>query len=346
MSEPAPSAPPRFAPFARVALLLTAAWILTGAVFKLLVGTPNDLPPVLFDLLPLSKVLIYQLAIAAELVIVALALVKPRLGWWLCAAAMVVFDLILVQLIASDAKTCGCFGGKVEMPPQNMLLIDSVLLVALLASRPWRVLTWKGLETPVVAVLVLALASVPWLFDRSTDLGPLAVPKATPTKAAPIAPANAAVAQPAESQPTASSSTASQGTPAPEPPKQGLRNFVILDAPAWVGKSIEETPLAKLLDVYAFDLNCTWVLWRSQCDHCAAHLADLARTYDGATSLVLIRIPETTDTDRNGVIGTKPTGPLVLEATLSGDLDYVATTPIVLELKDGIITSAVENPGH
>jgi hypothetical protein len=336
MPDPVPAARPRLAPFARVAVVLTAAWILTGAVFKLLVGTPNDLPPVLYDVVPLSKGLIYHLAIAAELVIVALALLKPRVGWWLCAAAMVVFDLILVQLIATDATSCGCFGGKIEMPPQRMLLIDSVLLGALLASRPWRALTWKGLETPVVAVIVLALASVPWLFDRSTELGPLGPTKASPIKATPVEPTNSTATQPDVSQPV----------PAPEPPKAGLRSYAILDAPAWVGKPVHDTPLAKLIDVDAFDLNCTWVLWRWQCEHCAAHLADLARTYDGTTSLVLIRLPEAHDTDQNGVIRTKPTGPLVLEATLSSDLDYVATTPVVLELKDGEIASAVENPGH
>lgn len=342
MSEPTPAAaPPRLAAFARIALLLTAAWILTGAVFKLFVGTPNDLPPVLFDVVPLSKGLIYHLAIAAELVIVALALLKPRVGWWLCVATMIVFDLILVQLIGSGAKSCGCFGGKVEMPPQTMLTIDSALLVLLLASRPWRVLTWKGLETPVVAVILVALASVPWLFDRSAELGPVAPAKPIAAKATPEAAPSAAPNGGEATQPTAAPASA-----APAPPKQGLRSYAILDAPAWIGKPIHETPLAKLIDVDAFDLNCTWVLWRWQCDHCAKHLEEMARTYDGATPLVLIRIPEANDSDQNGVVSIKPTGPLVLEATLSSELDYVATTPVVLELKDGVIASAVENPGH
>ncbi|TAJ21010.1 MAG: hypothetical protein EPO68_05570 [Planctomycetota bacterium] len=341
MPEPTPAPLPRFAAFARVALVLTAAWILTGAIFKLLIGTPNDLPPVLFELVPLSKGMIYHLAIAAELVIVALAFTRPRLGWWLCAATMVVFDLILVQLIASGAKSCGCFGGKIEMPPERMMLIDSVLLVALLASRPWRVLTWKGLETPVVAVIALALASVPWLFDRSTDLGPIKPVKATPTVA------NAdAQSQPATPVVTPTKPATETATPPPAEPKPGLRNWVSLDAPKWVGKSIAETELAQLLDVNLFDQNCTWVLWRWRCDHCAQHLEEMARTYDGATPLVLIRIPETGDTDQNGAVKMKPTGPLVLEATLSPELDYVVTTPVVLVLNDGVIVSAVENPGR
>jgi hypothetical protein len=328
---------------ARIALLLTAAWLLAGALFKLLVGTPGDLPPVLFAL-PLPKDAIYRLAIAAEFVIVALALLKPRIGWWLCAAAMVVFDVILTQLIASGAKSCGCFGGKIEMPPQLMLAIDTVLLVALLAGRPWRSLRWRGLDWPVTAIVALALASLPWLYDRSVDLLPV-VPRKTSVAGQPV-PENGAATRPAVDGGVANPTAQDPAAPNQAAAKPGLRGYLILDAPTWVGKRIEDTPLAQLLDVYAYDVNCTWVLWSWTCDHCAVHLAEMARTYDGATPLVLLRLRKPEDTDKNGVITTRPVGPLVLEAELPDTVDYVATTPIVLELKDGVVVSAIENPGH
>jgi hypothetical protein len=319
-----PAAPARLAPFAYAAVLATAGWILMGAVFKLLVGTPNDLPPVLFEL-PLSKGMLYHLAIAAEFVIVTFAVLKPRLGWWLCAAAMIVFDVILALLIAEGETSCGCFGGRIEVAPQTMMAIDSLLLVALLASRPWSSLRWNGLGLPLVGIVALALASLPWVFDRTVALGPI----------------NGS----GPGLPSAASQPATTTTPEPAIPS-GLRGYVIFDAPAWVGKPIEETPLAKLMDVYAFDVNCTWVLWRWTCEHCADHLAQMALSYDGASPLVLIRLPEEKDTDKNGVIKTKPTGPLVLETTLPDTIDYVVTTPVVLVLKDGVVVSAVENPGH
>src|SRR6185503_10552929 len=108
-----------------------AVWVLTGAVFKLVWGTPALLPGVVRDL-PLELGLTYKLAIGIELAIVAIALSKPRWGWPLQASLLLVFDLVLTTQIAAGVESCGCFGAKLEIDPRVMLAIDSVLLAGLL----------------------------------------------------------------------------------------------------------------------------------------------------------------------------------------------------------------------
>ena len=62
---------------AAIVIALTGLWLLAGAIFKLVWGSPNLLPPVLHDV-PLAIGTTYRLAIAVELVLGFLALVRPR----------------------------------------------------------------------------------------------------------------------------------------------------------------------------------------------------------------------------------------------------------------------------
>ena len=156
-------------PLANVAVLLAAAWIATGALYKWLAGSPNDLPPVLHGT-PIGIGLLFQLVIAIELFVVVSALLLPRLGWVLVALQYVAFLVVLVTLIASGAESCGCLGSKVTMPPQVMLAIDAALLALLIASRPWRARLWSTPLLAVAAAAALALGA-PWLHDRSQPTG-------------------------------------------------------------------------------------------------------------------------------------------------------------------------------
>src|SRR5262245_61383435 len=137
MNTPADVKPNGRARLALVCVWLIAAWVLTGAVFKLFWGTPALLPQVVRDV-PLELGLTYKLAIGIELAIVAVALTKPRVGWWLQAALLVVFDVVLTTQIAAGVENCGCFGAKLEVDPHVMMAIDSALLAGLLVARPWR----------------------------------------------------------------------------------------------------------------------------------------------------------------------------------------------------------------
>jgi hypothetical protein len=235
--------------------------------------------------------------------------------------------------IAGGAKSCGCFGAKVPMPPWLMLTIDSALLGLLLISKPWASLRRRGIPWAALIVFVATLAAVPWLVDRSAKLPPRPDPTLKPM-----------VGDGATSQ-------VSQRQTVDEPAKPAqaskTRSYVIFDPSTLKGKSVYDTDIAKLVDVDKgnLPLEGTWILYRWTCDHCAAHLKDMAASYDGSP-LGLIRLRETTDTDENGVITLMPVGPAVVMAELPDTYDYVVTTPVVMRIEAGTIVSVDENPQH
>lgn len=307
--------------FALIAALAVAAWILAGALFKLLHGTPNDLPAILREL-PLSIDLVYKLAIAIELALVGLTVLKARWAWPLLALTLLVFDAILLQQIASGATSCGCFGSKLAMSPRRMLLIDSALLLALLASRPWSGLRARGAPALVVLPVCALLAALPWALDRRVDTIVPARPSASvPTGGAP------APAQPAGQGPTAL-----------------LGSYAVLEPASWIGRDVWDTQLAQWIDVESLALDGTWVLYRRTCDHCAAHLERMSREDKGERAIVLVRIVEARDTDQNQLVHVLPQGSHVMHAELPAAVDFVVTTPVILELESGVVRSAVENP--
>jgi len=306
--------------FALFAALAVAAWILAGALFKLLYGSPNDLPAILREL-PLSIDLVYKLAIAIELALVGLTLLKARWAWPLLVLTLLVFDAILLHQIASGATSCGCFGSKLAMSPKRMLTIDTALLLALLASRPWSGLRARGAPVAVVLPFCALLAALPWALDRRVDT---------------ITPARTSA-----SAPTATG-------PAPAPAGQGpsalLASYAVLEPTSWIGRDIWDTQLAQWIDVEALALDGTWVLYRRTCDHCAKHLEQMSRTDTGERPIVLVRIVETRDNDQNQLVHVLPQGSHVMHAELPASVDFVVTTPVILELEGGVVRSAVENP--
>ncbi len=303
---------PRWAAFA---VRLAALWILVGALFKLFLGTPADLPPVVLKWLG-DDVLTYQLAIAIELAVVALAWLRPAQGFWLVAFTYLVFEAVLATQLASGAESCGCFGAKVPMPPLAMVAIDTLLLLFLLAGRPWRL---SGGAPWWLTLLFMALgAALPFLYSREVSAPP------------PPAAGGAAAG------PAATGST---------PPKAALgRGFVEFDVESWVGKTIDATPLAQWVEggIDALPFEGPWVLYRSTCDHCAKHLEHLAQNPPDAPFLTLVRLKEPHDTEANRVVQVLPEGDNVLHAACPDSVDYLLTTPGELWLEAGVIVRAEE----
>ncbi|MBI1851005.1 MAG: hypothetical protein HYR85_11735 [Planctomycetes bacterium] len=273
-------------------------WVLAGALFKLFLGTPADLPEVLRHL-PIGLGLTYKLAIGVELVVAALALLRPRWGSTVVAATFLVFGGVLASQIAAGAATCGCFGSTIPMPPWGMLAIDGTLLVAMLLTRPWAGAS-VGLQPIVLGVVLIVAAALPWFFDRE----------------------------------------------ATQPGVKGgaLKGFVALDLAKMVGKNIDETEIAKWMkgDVHELPPDGTWILWRWTCEHCAEHLEKLALHPPDTPALVLVRLEETGDNEKNKKVFVLPTGPNVLQASLRDDVTYVITTPGELVLENGIIVAGRE----
>jgi len=283
---------------------LVGAWILTGALFKLLAGTPNDLPRVVVDVgksLSFSVGGTYRTVIAIELALFSLAALRPRWAWPVLTGVLLLFDAILIQQMGSES--CGCFGSKITMPPWVMMSIDSALLVVMLVGRPWR--AKRGGPPLVLLPVALAISlALPWLLDREA--------------AAPV--------------PAAAGGGGSEA----------LRPFVVLDVEDWAGKDLGETPLADYLPVYDYFPDALWVLYRTTCEHCAEHLRHLADTEKGERFLVLLRLREPQDTEANRIVGRMPSGGFVQHAELPESVDWVLQTPGELVVEAFRVVSGAE----
>lgn len=281
-----------------------AAWVLAGAIFKLFWGTPALLPTVVRDL-PLELGLTYNLAIGIELAISCVALTKPRWGWWMQAALLVVFDLVLTTQIAAGEANCGCFGSKLSVDPRVMLAIDSLLLGGLLALRPWSCL---GPGLPPLAPVTLAALSLvpPWLLDRQVEHG---------------------------------------GVVANGKPVEGewleldVEDWVGKDV--W-DTPLGQPPLNQYIDVNQLPLDGLWVFWRATCDHCAKHLELMAKKEHGERLITLVQLEEPNDTLANRVVLSLPDGNFVKHARLPPSIAYVISTPAELVLEAGKVVSARE----
>jgi len=157
-----------------VAVLLATAWLAAIALMKLFAGNPGDLPPVVLERSPFGDSETFALAITVELSIALLALTRPRLGWVLLVGLYGVFELVLATLIASGATSCGCAGGAISISPLVMMAIDTVLLLAVLASQPWKQLVNPALHIGIVVAGLVVLAVAPWLKVQKDTTGPSA----------------------------------------------------------------------------------------------------------------------------------------------------------------------------
>ncbi len=349
MSEPKRPSPALAATVVRVACL----WLLAGALFKLLAGSPNDLPPTVREIFALlGAAVTFKLAVSVELVIGLLALAVPRLGWPLLLVQFLVFLAVLLPLILAGESSCGCFGSSVTIPPAVMFAVDGGLILAILLTRPWRALRrpetegTRALAVPLV-LLLAAAAAAPWYWIRTTVVRP------GKTRAQPVASGTSGSPGPTAGAPAAandaggpSSPTGSAADPGGEEslattayaawaPPEPLPRFTELDPESWVGQSVWDTDLHVWVDTEQLFPDATWILWRKSCDHCAEHLRELAASFDG-TPYVLLRIPD--DPDSEPVVHERP--PAVQDLDLVEGPDYVVQTPWELRVVGGVVESA------
>lgn len=336
----------------RLAVALASVWILIGALFKLFAGTPNDLPvPVLQFLPDVDPGLKLHLAVAIELVVVVLGLLAPALGWFWVTGCLAVFVLILARLLGLSEKECGCFGTAIQVHPALMLSIDAALLLAILATRPWRTLRGAP-RAPLALVGALAALAVaaPWLVIEAggPPPAPIAHSRARPA-AEPGAPAattgiqgapGATTSEPAS--PGASGPAASGPTPAAELPR-----WVVLSPlkQGWVGKHVRDTELGPWVAVDDYPLDAEWILFRYTCDHCRDHFLKLDSEFATNPKMyVLVHIPDDKD-ETHRVVDTLPPHfePMV---ELPRGTEWVGVTPWTLELEAGIVKRVYLNEGE
>ena len=304
------------------ALLAASAWIATGALYKLLDGTPSDLPGTVLDFADTSGLelnTIYVTAIGIELAIVTFALLKPKLGWLPVVAQYLVFIGILANEIARGADSCGCVGGNIEVHPAVMLCVDAALLLGLLITRPWSSLTTKLLlPAPLALIAAVAVAYVPRLdhFDRSTSIEDIVLGGSS------------------------AEATDADGSEADDP--SAGTGYVVIDLAGAVGKNVADTDLGKLLGAEC-PTEGKVVLWRISCDHCAAHLEELQRKEAEAMAagqfpenLSLVRVPD--DASSAPLVEIKPEMVLA-DLTLPEGYEYVVETPSEVTIAGGVVTA-------
>jgi len=283
---------------------LAALWVAAGALFKLLAGSPADLPQVLHEL-PLDVALVFKGAIGIELAIVCAALLRPTLGWLPMVLLFAVFDAVLVPIIASGAESCGCFGSSVTIPPEVMLTIDSVLLLGILLGRPWKSKAASYGPAWLVPALALVCLVLPFPYIGEQKL-------ATPADG--------------------------------EAQDIGGMRWVPIELEGWKDQLIYDTGFATLFpeEVETLPIDGRYVFWRWDCSHCAEHLQVMAEGDPGTEPIVLIRLEQETDNDENRAVLAMPAGGHVTELSLPAGPQYIVETPAEFVLEGGVVVSARE----
>lgn len=294
----------------RISLWVAAAWVAAGALFKLLAGSPNDMPPSVQEWPLLEPAWTFRLAIGVELCVVILALARPRVGWLALVLLFGFFDYLLLGLIRAGDASCGCFGSSIPIKPWLMMTIDSVLLLSLIVTRPWRGFRPRSLKPKAMApylASMLVAAALPWFLFHEAQV-------VTHTD----------------------EDTGEEIT-------EVLGEWHPFDPSRWEGQMIHDTDLAQFIaDEGGADLipvPAQVIIYRLSCDHCRLHFEHLMQEPIVDRALVLIRVPEPSN-PTDVVTGVKP--PAAVELTLRElPRGYGITTPVILELDEFFVIGQV-----
>lgn len=302
-------------PFARWALRLAALWLALGALAKLLFGTPALLPEVIRTHTPISLGLTYTLVIGIELALVALCFLRPRQAWPALAALFCFFEFVLATQIAAGAENCGCFGDGLHVSPKLMAAVDSLLLLALLASRPWAALRTRGAGIGLVLAALLLAFALPAGWIRVRQGGGTPEPSKPPTR-------------------NGGGTVAQQDPPQPKQP-----DWIELYPETWVGKSVYEIEeLTRWVPAEKLPSDGVIVVWRQGCTHCAQHLREMANGDKGDHPIVLLQIRD--DLKDSRAVDALPSGAHVATTEFPEGLSVVLETPWEITVAGGNVTAA------
>ncbi|MBI5434774.1 MAG: hypothetical protein HZA52_18220 [Planctomycetes bacterium] len=341
--------------YARLAVGLASLWILVGAGFKLLAGTPNDLPvPVRQFFADVDPGVKLHLAVAIELAVVTLGFLAPAFGWFWVSGCLAVFVAVLLKLLSMSADECGCFGTAIKVHPGLMLGIDSAMLLAIAATRPWRSLRGaKGAPLPLVLVVLALAVAAPWLVidadgaPRRPGSGSSSTSTAIPRGATATSGPNVAPGAGATQGETPKTSETGVAAPNEPTPAVELPRYVVLSPlkQKWVGKRVGDTELGAWMDVDLYPPDSEWILFRYTCDHCREHFLKLDSEFaTNPKPYVLVHIPDGND-ETHKVVDTLPphVEPIV---ELTRGTEWVGETPWTLELEGGVVKRAYLDDGE
>lgn len=341
--------PIRGAGIAAAVVRLTGVWVLAGALGKLFLGTPKLLPPVVIDLVRehtnFSLTFTFQAVIAIEIIVAGLAFLKPKYAWLILLGMMAFFDWILMQSIAGGEESCGCFGGSIKVSPHFMLTVDSIFLLLLLVTMPWKRLKKPGASWFWMLIVTVIAILAPWLKINaavSTPPKPVDTPVTTGTGGdGPTSPGTNPVAPGVEPGAAQGPDT---GQEPPETPPVAVvdADWVEFDPEDWLDKlvyDIEELPTYGI-DIGLMPVDGVILLWRQGCDHCAEHMSSMAQSDTGDRQIVMLQIQD--DLNSSRAVSLMPQGPHVTELQFPEGLEFLIQTPWEIHVEGGMVTDVLD----
>lgn len=302
-------------------------WILLGASIKLVSGSPLHLPTNFVQFgrdvgIDLGHML-YTL-IGLEFFAIAVMVLLSRFARPMALFMLSVFCLVLVGEMISGASSCGCFGGGVSVQPWQMLIVDGLLLIAVLAFPP-RV-SEKAMGFPKAAPIaaVLAAAGIGVSYAAASIL-------------------HQDIQQ--EAEPTDDDSETDDPTVNPQP--AALPSFWYAeDLQAAVGQPWREFDLFTFMKRWPAEMDegTRYVVFYSRsCDHCQEMFEKhLSQPLDAP--VIAIQIPYNTEqlTGSDPLFNPRDFDSSIEHAALPVGPNWVITAPMALRIEDGVITCAQE----
>ena len=298
--------------YAALAVRLAALWLGTGALFKLFAGSPKMLPELVRDYSPFpSWTMTFQVAIAIELSIVCIAVLKPHWGWMWITGTFGFFLVLLAGMMAKGAASCGCLGDSVSLPPWVMMCIDGALLAFVLATKPWKSLSPPGLSTPLLALGIAVSLALPWIVIQPQE--PVVLPQQN------------------------GGTEINGGTPGTQP--NAARVYIEMNPDKWKGKLIYDVAeFTKLVPMEKIPSDGRIVLWRQSCDHCAQHLREMANEKEASQPILLVQVMD--DLKSSRTVDAMPSGANVTAVELPPG-EGLFTTPVEIRVEGGSVTAVL-----
>jgi len=351
---------------------IVPAWLFTGALVKLLDGTPALLPkPVRGAYTWMAKLVgmgaeadltrFFDIAlrgtISMEFTLAAAMILLPKFSRALAALVLMLFVGILTSVVISGDASCGCFGSK-GPPPIVVLIIDATLLACVLLFKPrlptiqvkrtgalagawvatsaFAVAITFGLPLPA-SITATASTTIP-APSTTTATSATNTSAATPTIPAPTTPANTSAAAPISKQlPEQTPATATSSAPSsawPKPPAQ-LQPYYMPQVEQWVGKPFRSQPLAALIKqpLPANLEQGRWIVMFYRKD--CDHCHEVLEKYFMVklpAPTLLISIPDTNPAAEL----PNPCADCIDTSFIKGP-EYVVGTPILMCIENGIV---------
>lgn len=223
---------------------------------------------------------------------------------WLTLLLFLAFALYSLILALNGAASCGCFG-PIEIHPWWTLVLDVAVVLGLLFSN----------RQPSI---------------HTVDESPVQWPPATTWPSVTIAIAGLAIMATAlvvwqGNRQSASAGNLSQST---------AGDVVILNPTDWIGQPL---PIAKLIDVDLSHGEWIVLLHRHDCPECQAAIRRYERLASESSDqrVALVEVPPYGEAD--------DTTPSCRIARLSDERTWFVTTPVEIQLVDGMVVSATRD---